>query len=216
MNRARELLAHGVAKLDLALDERVLGKLVRYLDLLVQWNASYNLTAIRDPQEMVTKHLLDSLAVWPHIRHEMRGKRLIDVGTGAGIPGIALFILGGIESALLVDSAGKKIRFCRHVIAELELKGIEALSERVEQLPVSLAGDRVISRAFASLADFIKHAGHLCLEGGQLLAMKARPSDQELQDLPAGWTITARQPLCVPGLDAERCLLRVQQCAPVG
>lgn len=200
----REVLQRGLLALELPADETLLAPLLHYLALLVQWNGAYNLTAVREPHEMVGKHLLDALAVWP----EARGQRLVDVGCGAGLPGIPLMLAGACESALLVDSNGKKVRFCKHAVAELGLSSrVEARQARVEGLSAADGGDRVISRAFAALADFAQTAGALVRPGGRLLAMKGRPEASELQALPAGWVLVGERHYAVPGVAAERVLL---------
>ncbi|MCU0754423.1 MAG: 16S rRNA (guanine(527)-N(7))-methyltransferase RsmG [Xanthomonadales bacterium] len=186
-------------------DARLPQRLDRYVELLLQWNRAYNLTAITDPAEIRSKHLADSLSVLPHVHC----RRLVDVGTGAGLPGLLLAAAGACESALLIDSAGKKVRFVKAAAVELGLAGVEARHARVEQVPAADGGEVVISRAYASLSDFIGSAGHLCLPGGRMLAMKGRVPEAELAALPAGWGVRAVYPLRVPGLDAERCLVEL-------
>lgn len=180
-------------------------RLDRYVELLMQWNRAYNLTAITDPAEVRSKHLADCLAVLPYARC----RRLVDVGTGAGLPGLLLAAAGVCESALLIDSAGKKVRFVRTAAQELGLAQVEARHARVEQVPALDGGDVVISRAYASLADFVASAGHLCEPGGRMLAMKGHVPDAEIDALPAGWQVRAVHPLTVPGLDAQRCLVEL-------
>jgi 16S rRNA (guanine527-N7)-methyltransferase len=180
-------------------------RLDRYVDLLLQWNRAYNLTAITDPAEIRAKHLADCLSVLPYARC----KRLVDVGTGAGLPGLLLAAAGACESALLIDSAGKKVRFVKAAAVELGIPGVDARHARVEQLPATDGGDVVISRAYASLADFISSAGHLCAPSGRMLAMKGLVPDAELAELPRGWAARAVHPLSVPGLSAQRCLVEL-------
>lgn len=204
VSACRPVLQEGLEALGLPADEALVGPLLHYLALLVQWNAAYNLTAVREPGEMVGKHLLDALAVWP----EAHGQRLVDVGCGAGLPGIPLMLAGACETALLVDSNGKKVRFCKHAVAELGLSArIETRQARVEALAAADGGDRVISRAFAALADFARDAGALVLPGGRLLAMKGRPEASEVQALPAGWVLVGERHYAVPGVAGERVLL---------
>jgi 16S rRNA (guanine527-N7)-methyltransferase len=211
VNELRELLLNGLSMLALKLEERALGRLLRYLELLRQWNQKFNLTAIRDPRDMVIKHILDSLAVFEHAR----ARRLLDVGTGAGVPGLPLLIAGAVDEVLLIDSVGKKIRFCQHVIDELDLKGAEALQERVEKIPAARGGDVVISRAFASLAEFARLAGHLIeVPGrgpGRLLAMKAQLKEEELGEVKKPWRVSSIVELKVPFLDAERRLIELRR-----
>lgn len=203
----REPLVRGLVALDIAAEPTLVEPLLHFLALLSQWNAAYNLTAVREPREMVGKHLLDALAVLP----EARGQRLVDVGTGAGIPGIPLMLAGACTSALLIDSNGKKVRFCKHVIGELGLSSrIEARQARIEAVAAADGGDRVISRAFAALGDFITGAGGLVRPGGELLAMKGRLEQvsDERKQLPPGWTVIAERHYAVPDIAGERVLLR--------
>lgn len=186
---------------DASLEQR----LDRYVELLLQWNRAYNLTAITDPAEIRSKHLADCLAVLPHARC----RRLVDVGTGAGLPGLLLAAAGACERALLIDSAGKKVRFVKAAAIELGLRGVEARHARVEEVPSADGGDVVISRAYASLADFVASSGHLCAVGGRMLAMKGVVPEAELAALPLGWTARAVHPLTVPGLAAQRCLVEL-------
>lgn len=185
-------------------------KLLQFLALLEQWNQAYNLTAIRDPHDMLVKHVFDSLALWPHVH----AQRLIDVGSGAGLPGIPLALAGACESALLVDSAGKKMRFVNHAAAELGLTQVRGWHGRIEALPADQGGDVIVSRAFASLADFCALSGHALRPGGRLLAMKANLSDAELSALPAPFVVKAVHELSVPGLNAARCVVHIEKEGP--
>lgn len=193
----------------LTADARLEQRLDRYVELLLQWNRAYNLTAITDPAEIRSKHLADCLAVLPWARC----RRLVDVGTGAGLPGLLLAAAGACESALLIDSAGKKVRFVKAAAQELGLSRVEARHARVEQVPAAEGGDLVISRAYAALKDFVDSAGHLCKPGGRLLAMKGQVPAAEIDALPAGWTVREIHPLTVPGLNAQRCLVELVQSA---
>ena len=203
MDLLGEKLAGGVATLGLELDESVVERLLAYLALLIKWNRAFNLTAVRDPAEMVVKHLLDSLAVLPHLK----GERFVDVGAGAGLPGIPLAIARPALSFTEIDSAGKKVRFMKQAVRELGLVNVEAHHARVEGWRPEAPFDGVLSRAFASIADMVTVAGHLRGEEGRLYAMKGRVPDEELAALPAGWAVERIEPLTVPGLDAERCLV---------
>jgi 16S rRNA (guanine527-N7)-methyltransferase len=196
-----ERLEHGIAALGLALPAGAVERLLAYQALLQRWNGTYNLTAVRDPAEMVTRHLLDSLAILPHVQ----GATLADLGTGPGLPGIVLAIAAPGRQILLVDSNGKKVRFLREAIRTLGLDGVRAVQSRVEQ--VEGAFDCITARAFASLADMLGWGGHLLAPDGIWLAMKGKPADEELPGIPAGFELRTRHALHVPGLDAERHLL---------
>lgn len=177
--------------------------MLAYLDLLSRWNQTYNLTAVRDLLEMVPRHLLDSLSVLPWVGEG----RLLDVGAGAGLPGIPLAIARPALEVTLVDSAGKKVRFMRHVQRALGLENIEPLHVRVESLQPAVAFDSVISRAFTSLAEFAASVRHLAGPGTRLLAMKGLRPDAEIGELPAWLSLDAVQELRVPGLHEQRHLV---------
>ncbi len=172
---------------------------------LAEWNTRFNLTAITEPAEMVDKHLLDSLAVLPH----MHGLRIADVGTGAGFPGLPLAIANPGRRYTLVESTGKKVGFLKHIVESLGLSNVELAHGRAETLRAHMPFDRVIARALGPVADFVRVAGHLPGRGGRLLAMKGRLPEDELKALPPGWKVIAVHPIRVPGLDAERCLVEL-------
>jgi 16S rRNA (guanine527-N7)-methyltransferase len=203
-------LAEGIAALGLDLPAGAEDRLAAYLALLVKWNKVYNLTAIRDPQEMVTHHLLDSLAVLPVLEQKSalagRCVRLADIGSGAGLPGIVLAIARPDWSITSVEAVEKKAAFQRQAKIELGLANVAIHCGRVEELRDTF--DAAISRAFASLADFVKFAGHLA---PCLWAMKGVYPADELAALPAGWQLAASQELSVPGLGAQRHLLRLER-----
>lgn len=198
-------LATGVEALGLELETGALHLLLDYLALLDKWNKVFNLTAVRTPREMLSHHLLDSLAVAPHLH----GVRVIDVGAGAGLPGIPLAIISPERRYTLLDSNGKKARFMRQAVIDLGLSNVEVVHERVENYRPEEGFDTVISRAFAAIADFVTLAGPLCRQGGRLLAMKGRYPDDEIDALPAGFAVAAVHRLAVPGLDAERHLVEI-------
>ncbi|MGH8278643.1 MAG: 16S rRNA (guanine(527)-N(7))-methyltransferase RsmG [Gammaproteobacteria bacterium] len=201
---AQRLIAGSVA-LGLTLPASGVTALCDYIDLLAQWNRRYNLTAVRDPGEMVTRHLLDSLAVAPYVQ----GTRVLDAGTGAGLPGIPLAVAFPDKHFTLLDSAGKKTRFVMHAALSLGLGNVEVVQARTEDYRPTESFATVLSRAFAHLADFLARTRHLGAPGGRWLAMKGAPSTQELQDLPAGFRLVAVHPLRVPELDAKRCVVEV-------
>lgn len=202
-------LAAGIDALGLVLPEGAADKLAAYLALLAKWNKVYNLTAIRDPGEMVTQHLLDSLAVLPVLSKSALGGRqysLVDVGSGAGLPGLVLAIARPDWAITSVETVEKKAAFQRQAAIELGLLNVSIHCGRVEEFKEDFSA--VISRAFASLADFAKLAGHL---SGCLWAMKGAYPADEIAALPAGWRVVANHSLKVPGLNAERCLLQLER-----
>jgi len=194
-------LEQGIAALGLNVSAEAVSRLLDYQALLERWNAAYNLTAVRDPAEMITRHLLDSLAILPYVQ----GDTLADLGTGPGLPGIPLAIVAPGRDILLVDSNGKKVRFLREAIRALKLEGVRAVQSRVEDVQGQF--DCITARAFASLADMLGWGGHLLAPGGIWLAMKGKRPDNELPGVPAGFEVRAFHELAVPGLQAERSLL---------
>lgn len=204
-----ERLRAGVSELGLTLDESVQARLIDYLALLHEANQIHNLTAIRDPIEMVSKHLLDSLSVLPYISAE----RIVDVGSGGGVPGIPLLIAGACQRAVLVDCIGKKMRVAQEIADKLGLgDSLVAVHSRIEDLPAQYRCDQVIARAFSSLESLAKLAGIAVLKGGQLLAMKGKVPEEELADVPRPWGVVSVQPLKVPFVEGERCLVTLQRC----
>jgi 16S rRNA (guanine527-N7)-methyltransferase len=197
----RQRLDAGLSALGIALDESAMARLLDYVDLLQRWNAAYNLTAVRDPAEMVTRHLLDSLAILPHVS----GATLADLGSGAGLPGIPLAIAAPARETLLVDSNGKKARFLREAVRKLALANARVAESRVENVEGTF--DCITARAFASLGDMLASGGHLLARDGRWLALKGRFPDDELADVPDAFEIERTVELNVPGLDAERHLV---------
>ena len=202
-------LAAGIAALGLAIDAALQTKLLAYVALLEKWNRTHNLTAIREPERMVTHHLLDALAVLPHLP-DRRALRLIDVGSGGGLPGIPLAIARPDWEVTLLDSNRKKTTFLRQVGAELGLANVAIVTARVEDYIPEVAFDVAISRAFAELAAFLAAARHLVRAGGCLVAMKGAYPQAELALLPETLRLAALPTLTVPGLDAERHLVIVE------
>jgi len=201
----RQRLLAGLTRLKLELDDATIEQLLDYVDLLMRWNAAYNLTAVRDAGEMVTRHLLDSLAVLPYVT----GQTLVDLGTGAGLPGIPLALARPDLDVCLVDSNGKKARFLREAVRHLRLKRTRVEECRVEA--VSGEFDCVTARAFATLTDMLTLGGHLLGDEGRWLALKGRFPQDELDSLPAGFSIETVQRLDVPGLEAERHLVIIKR-----
>ncbi|MCC6209088.1 MAG: 16S rRNA (guanine(527)-N(7))-methyltransferase RsmG [Gammaproteobacteria bacterium] len=199
----------GLAALGLALPPAVRRGLLDYLVLLEKWNRAYNLTAVRDRGEMVARHLLDSLSIVPYIKTP----RIIDVGSGAGLPGIPLALALPACRLVLLDSNRKKTRFLSQAVAELRLGNVAVESLRAEEYRPDEGFDTVVTRAFASLAEIVAAAGHLCRSDGCLLAMKGRYPAEELAALPPSFRLLAVEPLRVPGLDAERYLVRLARAA---
>ena len=201
-------LAEGIAELGLVLAEETVERLLAFGELLLKWNKVYNLTAIRNPQEVITHHLLDSLAVLPQLP---AAGRLADIGSGGGLPGVVLAIVNPGLIVSSIETVGKKASFQQQAKIELGLGNFSVFNKRVEQvraedLPGG-AADGVISRAFSSLADFVNLSGHLVADGGALYAMKGVHPADEIAALPAGWAVAELRALTVPGLEAERHLL---------
>lgn len=199
MNLER-MLADGISTLGLDLSAVQQQQLLRYVGLLNKWNKAYNLTAVREPQDMVVRHLLDSLSVLPHVQPT----EIVDVGTGAGIPGIPLAIAMPELQVILLDGNGKKTRFAKQAVLELGLTNVEVVQSRAEQY--RNASPQVISRAFASLPDMLHVSGHMLALGGRMLAMKAALTDMEMAGVQAPWQ-AQRITLQVPGLDERRQLI---------
>ncbi len=194
----------------LGLERALAGPLLAYLALLLRWNATYNLTAIRDPREMVAKHLLDSLAMHAATAPiAAAGGRLADLGTGAGLPGIPLAIAQPGLQVALVESSGKKARFLREAVRSLGLGKARAVESRIEAFDAPGAFDAITARALATLPLILELGGHLLKPGGVLLAMKGVVPADEIAALPAGWEVREVRPLAVPGLVAERHLVVV-------
>lgn len=200
-------LASGLATLRLPLPPAAQSNLLAYLALVDKWNRVYNLTAIREPEKMVAHHVLDSIAVAPHLV----GTTLLDVGSGAGLPGIPLAIARPQTSVTLLESNHKKAAFLKQAAIELALANVEVVAERVEVWQAPRQYDVVISRAFSDLAEFVTLAGRHCAANGTLAAMKGVYPFEELAQLPAGYEMTAAIPLAVPGLQAERHLVLVRR-----
>lgn len=207
-------LADGIAALALAIPETAQIRLLQYLALIQKWNKVHNLTAVREPETMLVRHLLDSLAVLPYIGG---GSRILDVGSGAGLPGIPLAIARPDWHVVLVESNHKKAVFLQQARLELGLENVEVMTERVENIAPNKGFDTIISRAFSHLVDFVELAGHLCAEasekggdGGRLVAMKGVYPHEELEQLPAEFIAEKIFPITVPGLNAARHLVMIK------
>jgi 16S rRNA (guanine527-N7)-methyltransferase len=204
---AREgVLREGAQAMGVALSEAQCAKLLAYGDLILKWNKVYNLTALRDPAQVLTHHLLDSLSIIAPLQRQCpTATRLLDVGSGAGLPGAVIAIMRPELSVSCVDAVAKKAAFIRQVSAELSLPNLNGMHTRVESLGGSY--DVISSRAFASLADFFNGSAQLLAPGGVWMAMKGKEPTDELADLPAGVAVFHVEQLQVPGLDAERCVV---------
>jgi 16S rRNA (guanine527-N7)-methyltransferase len=201
-------LAEGIASIGLAIAPETQALLLRYLGLIQKWNGVHNLTALREPDAMLVRHLLDSLAIAPHLD----GKRIADIGSGAGLPGIPLALAHREWHLALIESNHKKASFLQQVRIELDIKNIEVVAGRVENFRSDEGFDIVISRAFSDLADFVKLAAHLCKpESGKLAAMKGIYPHEELSQLPSQVAVEKIVPIAVPGLAAERHLVMINQ-----
>ena len=203
-----ELLS-AASQLGVPLEAAAADRLLGYLALMQRWNKVYNLSALRDPAEMLTHHLLDCLAVLPALRRHAQGERLriLDVGSGGGLPGVVLAIMQPDWSITCVDAVAKKASFVRQVAGDLGLPNLRAVHARVEAMPAAAQFDLVISRAFASLVDFTSWSRERLAPEGVWLAMKGRTPDDEAAALPADVSVFHVEPLQVPGLDAQRCLV---------
>jgi 16S rRNA (guanine527-N7)-methyltransferase len=209
---SREQLEQGAARLGHTLTGPQCDSLLAYGALILKWNKVYNLTALRDPAMVLTHHLLDSLAVvGPLIRERSGVDKLLDVGAGAGLPGVVIAIMREDIDVTCVDAVAKKAAFVQQVASELGLRNLRGLHARVESMTGSFGV--ISSRAFASLPDFVTGSAHLLAGGGVWLAMKGRVPDEEIAQLPAHAEVFHVEQLTVPGLDAERCIVWMRKPA---
>lgn len=199
-------LSAGLRSLGQLLSEEQIETLLDYLVELVRWNKAYNLTAVTDPLEMVDRHIIDSLSLRPFIQ----GQRILDAGTGAGLPGVVLAIAEPQRHFLLVDSNGKKVRFLRHIKRTLGLDNIEPVQARLEALELQPPPDEIVARALAPLARLAEWHAPWLARGARLLAMKGKLEQSELDDLPDGYSAD-RHPLDWAGIQAERCVAVVRR-----
>jgi 16S rRNA (guanine527-N7)-methyltransferase len=180
-------------------------KLVRHLDLMDEWGARMNLTAIRDRDQQLTKHVLDSLSVWPWVR----GEPVADLGSGAGFPGIPLAVLEPQRHFALIESTGKKCDFLREVVRQLALENVEVVQVRAESYRPQVRFGTVVARAVGPIPELVRRAGHLVAGGGRLLAMKGRLPEAELAARLGGWKLAGVHRLTIPGLAEERHLIEL-------
>jgi len=204
-DRLRHRLDDGLALLGLDLPDAIRSQLIAYVELLARWNAAYNLTAVRDPGDMIARHLLDSLAIVPYVS----GATLADLGSGPGLPGIPLALVAPQRQVTLVDSNGKKARFLREAVRSLKLVNVRVIEGRVQDVPGQF--DCVTARAFATLADMLDWAGGLLAQDGRWLAMKGKLTDEEIAAVPAGFHIEQVVTLDVPAVEGERHLIVVRR-----
>jgi len=202
------VLGEGIAAMHLDMSPAQQDKLMDYLALMFKWNAVYNLTSLRDPMQMVTHHLLDSLAAVPAFAG---AQNILDVGSGGGLPGIVLAIVRPDMKVSMIDTVHKKTAFLTQVKAQLGLANVTVYTARVEQLQVSDKFDVITSRAFADLSDFVNWSSHLLADGGRYIALKGVAPKDEQERLPAEWKVDKVEPLDVPRLGAERHLVFIER-----
>ncbi len=195
------------ASLNLPVSETQKKQLIDYVLMINKWNKTYNLTSVRDPQEMLIKHIFDSIVISPYLV----GQHFADVGTGAGLPGIPLAIMNPEKTFLLIDSLGKRVRFIKQSIYELKISNVTAVQTRVEDLDLEKPLDGVLSRAFASLKDMLFWCQNLTDENGLFLALKGQLNQLELDEIPTGFTVVNCVNLAVPNLQGERHLVTLKK-----
>lgn len=203
----RSELTAGLIQLSLDLDDQQIEKLLDYLDLLNRWNKSINLTAVSDPLEQIRRHLLDSFSIQPYIKRSP----ILDVGTGAGLPGIPLAIALPNSQWHLLDNSTKRISFLRTVITQLKIENVELINSKVEEYKTGELYPTIVCRAFASLKEITHNAQHLMADDGSFLAMKGQYPEQEITDMSEAFAVTECYPLTVPGLSEDRHLLKIER-----
>lgn len=201
-----DLLSQGLATLQLSVEERQFEQLLAYISLLHKWSKTYNLTSIKDPLELVSLHLLDSLAILPHLA----GDRFIDVGSGAGLPGIPLAIMRPENHFALLDSNGKKTRFLFQVRTQLKLTNTIEVNARAAEYTPQSKFDAVLTRAFSDLPTMLQNCHHLIKENGLFLAMKGKWPQREIDQMPDGYSLLSTDKLCIPGVEGERLLIKIK------
>lgn len=203
-----QILASGIKELQLQLNDKQQEQLLDYLALLFKWNAVYNLTSVRDPMQMMTHHVLDSLAA---VSAFAGAHNVLDVGAGGGLPGMVLAVSRPDLKVSMIDTVHKKTAFLTQVKAELGLANVTVYTMKVQDLQPPQKFDVITSRAFADLSDFVNWSGHVLAEGGQFIALKGTAPPEEQERLPAEWKVTELRPIVVPGLQAERHLVFIQK-----
>jgi 16S rRNA (guanine527-N7)-methyltransferase len=203
-----EVLKQGAVQLALPLSSAQQEQLLDYLALLNKWNSVYNLTSVRDPMQMMTLHLLDTLAAVPAFEG---AQNVLDVGAGGGLPGVVLAIARPDMRVSMIDTVHKKTAFLTQVKAELGLANVTVYTKKVQELEVKQPFDVITSRAFADLSDFVNWSGHLLADGGRFIALKGTAPADERERLPEPWAVNDLQPLRVPGLEAERHLVFISR-----
>ncbi|VAW79084.1 16S rRNA (guanine(527)-N(7))-methyltransferase [hydrothermal vent metagenome] len=203
-------LGDGLNALDITIESGVQEVLVEYLQLLAKWNRAYNLTAVRDPKQMVTRHILDSLSIVKHVK----GDFILDIGSGAGLPGIPLALCLPDYDFTLLDSNGKKTRFMTQAVKDLGIDNVSVIKARVEDYEPDVLFDTVVARAFSSIINLVRESVHLCKPKGQILSMKGTYPVAELDELPSTNEMVEVLRLDVPGVSAER-HLAIVQCAMI-
>ena len=196
-----------VVSLDVDVSEQQKDQLIKFVLLIHKWNKAYNLTSVRDPQQMLIKHIIDSIVVAPYLTKS----RYIDVGTGPGLPGIPLSIMHPDKHFVLLDSLGKRVRFMKQAGFEMGLTNIEPVQSRVEQYQSDLPLDGVLSRAFASIKDMLHWCQHLVDSKGEFLALKGQYPEQEIALLPEGFEVVESVELDIPALDGDRHLIKIRK-----
>lgn len=210
-------LQQGLVEMGLDLSQAQQDAMIEYVNLLDKWNQAFNLSAVRDPHEMVSRHLLDSLSLLPRIEELIAGKThttVLDVGTGPGLPGIPLAVCLPEVNFVLLDSNGKKTRFVFQALMALELKNVKVENTRIESYQSPGQLDIVVSRAFSSLTDFALGCEHLCAPDTRLLAMKGQYPNQEISDLPAHWQQVDARAIDIPQCDAQRHIIELRLTRP--
>ena len=206
LSQNQQALELGIKTLGLSCSSQQIEQLLAYLEMLQRWNKAYNLTAIREPIQMVRLHLLDSLAIHPYVQGV---KHIIDVGTGPGLPGIPLAILNPDINFTLLDSNGKKTRFLFQAINDLSLANAKEINHRVEKYQPEQSFDIVLSRAFSSISDMLTQCDHLVSDSGCFLAMKGKKPDSELSQITKDYKVVDLSQINVPQVDSERHLIKI-------